>query len=303
MYRVITFIVTILIVGGMAGVIHSDDKQSSDVSEQDWQPLRLIIKTSDIGLGILDVKMIGQTFRIPINRLDTILEQHRYARDEITGFSVAGLWPDLQPPSETNLDEFVGMNGVNKDVINIRVRRACHLLPPSSSSSIVECDPHTRINYLVDQLKHPIGKNEFIPSESVSGANVRQMPGMQFMGIVDSLRNGTFRLGDPYEVRPQEPLYNLPEVFDKDVYGTLLGGSFTQVSSCLRRDYGPSCVVDFLWRDKFEIKVRFSVQHLHGWQIIKRQVVQLLATLVVDENVAPPTNQHWAQFPPSGSSN
>ncbi len=245
-----------------------------------------------------DIRLENTTFRIQANRLYTVLEESPILNGEVdSGFLMTGIWPGFGPKTQENLPLFRGISVERGNIVDVDVARACMPSEDDTSNRRKPCDTKQSMENSWHAFSGIARTKSFISATAPNGPETRPMPGMKLIGFNDADGHGMRGVIDAYEAR--KPRTSRPQVFDEDVYQALDKKGRIMFTTCLRRLGGPGCDHRFIWRDRFEVNIRFNIENIPHWQNLKNKVVDVLEDSVVKgEEPRLPTGAEHIVYPP-----
>jgi hypothetical protein len=251
----------------------------------EFKRLVFSIGLKDISDNMVQFTLDGVTFRIPISRLYTILENNQYAVNEIRGgFTTVGLWPGLEPKTSENIDQFTGVPSKNNSV-RITLKRYCRASDNPKIALQDQCSLATGMQKLYDAYGWSTSFSQwYFRPETGENPPIRllKVPSMEYQGYrIQNANNEQRRAG-------------------RIVYKGKGEQDNIQFAECrLQRNQDHyNCTIWVPWRDRFYITMTFREAFLPEWQAIHATALeQLESYIVTDEMPLPPSNIRWALFP------
>lgn len=244
----------------------------------------LNIRLQDISDNMVQFRLGGTTFRIPISYLHTIMESSRYFDGEIgTGFRLVGLWPGFEWRNRETLGRFTAAPS-QRDSVRLPIRYHCPWRNPVTGPQ-PPCDPDTQMRSLYGIFGFQSSlSNWFVPADPTDPmpGRIPDFPGMIYQGYAVANHNNEHR-------HAQHLIY----------HGVDADG-ITRFARCGPPDssYHHSCQIWVRWNERFYVILSINGTLIPEWQAIHATSIQRLESFIVnDDTPPPPPGTSWVIFP------
>lgn len=225
----------------------------------------------------IDVKMGDWYFTVPVNRADTIFQENKYQPGEIDGFDFVGNWPGFHARTRETIKDF---RGLTHKVIVVIVSKSCPVRSTKPSPIVCTSKRMMELAYksLLRQTGPGIGGQDVFERSKFPQFTAPDLPGYTLVGFVDrSRRDGR----------------TLKNEQDLNVYRRTDKNGLVDFAKCLRKTKGYSCTHRFVWRDDFQVSVRYAVQYRSDWLAIKKAVLASLDEMATPASAYVPPTPPW----------
>lgn len=229
------------------------------------------------------IKMEGEIFRLPENMWDEPYSSH-YTNfpDEIDwGFQINVLWPKWEGATEENYFSYKNTRkeslqyvGQESKHLSIRVKRACRI----NRGSTLKCVARQRIfNYYKivsgeGNITSTVASDKLIYSAEVPNLVAPNPPNIKFIGFRQKTK------------KSMEGKIGLNR-YNKYIYMQEDSHEFVEYIVCSMPTNvpNPGCTLNFIWKEKFLINIRFVLPLLSEWEAIKNRSIEYLE-IIIDKN-------------------
>lgn len=209
---------------------------------------------------MVEFKLEGETFRFPDTRLDTVLQEDKNIKGEISsGFILVGLGEDFKPKTDENIDDFI----FNRNKITVSIDRVCPTSAKDTPRSIhCTAERSALIAYDVFALRSAFD-GSFIPKDGRPDLSPLQIPGLELTGYQFSPAR--------IKERPDDAQYGVP---DGTVYSGVDPDGRVRFAICNNSmdAHSRHCEFHFIWNEKFEIRMRMKNGKTQKWETIWKNI-------------------------------
>lgn len=217
------------------------------------------ISRTNLSIEPIQFAMDGTIFRVPQNRLDTILESDPEAPDQLfDGFNMAGLGVDFSPRNRDNRAQSSKPYSESQ-AVNVYVARNCRvstITPVRPARCLGSANLHLQYRTIQDSL---LGSFLAAPAPSKFHNAAPRIDGMRYAGVM------------VHEDKATEPRFFLYEQTDGPTKF-----SFAVCNPTRRTPIFYYCMFWSSWRDRFHVQLRLPPSLVKSWVSISEVVLECL---------------------------
>ncbi|MBK0021659.1 hypothetical protein IAE29_10055 [Ochrobactrum sp. S46] len=221
--------------------------------------IHLTINQSNLSIDPIQFGMDGTIFRVPQNRLDTILESDPKAPDQLfDGFNMVGLGVDFSPRNRDNRAQF-SKPYYESQAVNVYVARNCRvstITPVRPDRCLGSANLYLRYQTMQEPL---LGSFLSVPTPSKFHNMAPRIVGMRYAGVM------------VHEDKANEPRFFLYEQTDGST-----NFSFAVCNPTRRAPILYYCSFWSSWRERFNVQLRLPPRLVKNWVSISEVVLESL---------------------------